>query len=201
MSGAGPDAGAVGEIPLFPLHAVLFPEGELLLRVFEPRYLDMVTRCMKQGAPFGVVLISAGEEIGPAAECRSLGTLARILDWDRGKDGLLSVTCGGGDRFRVLERRVARDQLTLARVETLPPDTRLAVPGEFHGLVELLRELLRRDAREDGPPDPRFDDAGWVSFRLLERLPLKLSQRQAFLELDDPVQRLERLAGLLGMQH
>jgi Lon protease-like protein len=190
------------EAPLFPLHAVLFPEGELQLRIFESRYLDMISRCLKQDAPFGISLITEGEEVGQAADSHELGTLAHIRDWDQGRDALLSISCSGGRRFRIVDRRVQSNQLTLARVETLAADRLLPVPAEFQELVELLQELQQRDTAPDKPlPEGRFDDAGWVSFRLAERLPLKLAQRQLLLQLDDPVQRLERLTGLLGMQH
>ncbi|MGZ3241958.1 MAG: LON peptidase substrate-binding domain-containing protein, partial [Burkholderiaceae bacterium] len=47
-------------VPLFPLNAVLFPNGILPLKVFETRYIDMIKECMKQETPFGVVLIKSG---------------------------------------------------------------------------------------------------------------------------------------------
>ena len=87
------------EVPLFPLNTVLFPGGPLPLRIFETRYLDMVSRCMKDDLPFGVLLIREGAEVGPAATC-DVGTLARIVDWYQGSDGLLGVTAIGTERFR-----------------------------------------------------------------------------------------------------
>ena len=88
-------------VPLFPLNTVLFPGGPLPLRVFETRYLDMVSRCMKEGEPFGVVLLAEGSEAGAAGGVSTLatGTLATIFDWYQGNDGLLGITALGGDRF------------------------------------------------------------------------------------------------------
>ena len=54
-------------LPLFPLKTVLFPDGVLPLKVFEARYVDMVRECMKSDAPFGVVLIRSGQEVGAAS--------------------------------------------------------------------------------------------------------------------------------------
>ncbi|HEY0954527.1 MAG TPA: LON peptidase substrate-binding domain-containing protein, partial [Roseateles sp.] len=51
------------ETPLFPLRSVLFPGGHLPLRIFEPRYLDMIQRCHAQGQPFGVVALTEGHEV------------------------------------------------------------------------------------------------------------------------------------------
>ena len=62
------------QVPLFPLNTVLFPGGPLPLRIFEPRYLDMISACMKDDAPFGVLLIRDGAETGPATTW-DVGTL------------------------------------------------------------------------------------------------------------------------------
>ena len=86
-------AGVV-RVPLFPLSTVLFPGGPLPLRIFEARYVDMISRCMKDDSPFGVVLIREGDEVGPA-KTHDIGTLARIVDWYQGSDGLLGVTARG----------------------------------------------------------------------------------------------------------
>jgi Lon protease-like protein len=42
----------------------------------------------------------------------------------------------------------------------------------------------------------RLDDAAWVGHRLAEILSIPLADKQLFLELDDPIQRLDRLAPL-----
>ena len=109
------------DLPLFPLHTVLFPGGPLPLRIFEPRYLDMVSRCLREDRGIGVVLIREGSETGPAPEVHDLGTLGRIHYWNRRDDGLLGVTLVGGRRFRILASTVQPDQLVCARVELLPP--------------------------------------------------------------------------------
>jgi len=82
-------------VPLFPLHTVLFPGGPLPLRIFEARYLDMVSDCLKRDRGFGVVLIEQGREVGEAASCHEVGTLARIIDWDKRDHGLLEIICQG----------------------------------------------------------------------------------------------------------
>ena len=99
------------EVPLFPLHTVLFPGGPLALRIFEPRYLDMVSECLRNDQPFGVCLIQSGNEAGVAASPHLTGTFARIVDWQSGDDGLLSISARGEQRFHVQETRIERDQL------------------------------------------------------------------------------------------
>src|SRR5512144_1891243 len=114
------------ELPLFPLNTVLFPGGVLPLRIFEPRYLNMVSECMKADHGFGVVAIQEGSETGIAASFQKIGTLARIADFDRLEDGLLGITCQGGQRLQVMSHRVQADQLILGRVNFLPDDPPLS---------------------------------------------------------------------------
>src|SRR5574337_617727 len=90
-------------LPLFPLNTVLFPDGWLPLRVFEARYMDMVSRVMREGGSFGVCLIAAGGEVGEAAVPRLVGTEARIETWDMPQPGLLHIGARGGRRFAVAD--------------------------------------------------------------------------------------------------
>jgi len=185
-------------IPLFPLNTVLFPGGVLPLRIFEPRYLTMVSRCLREDSPFGVVLIQEGSEAGEEIpECYAVGTLARIIDWNRLPDGLLGVSATGGERFRVLTQAVAADRLISAEVERLPAEP----PAEFPPGCESLVRLLERVMESAGPigawQDPALDDPAWVGHRLAEILPLPLPVKQQLLELDDAVERLRRLHQLV----
>ena len=68
-------------IPLFPLNTVLFPQGVLPLRIFEPRYLDMISDCLKNNTGIGVVLIREGKEVGSAASTYDVGTMSEIHYW------------------------------------------------------------------------------------------------------------------------
>lgn len=180
-------------IPLFPLHTVLFPEGPLPLRVFEPRYLDMISSCLKQGIGFGVCLIREGNEVGQAATTYEMGTLATIQDWHARHDGLLGITVVGGQRFRIVGEEVGRNQLVTAEVEFLPPEPVAEVPEEYLHLTDLVKRIIEKVRHRYEALPARYGDAGWVGFRLAELLPLQLTQKQYFLQLNDPIQRLERL--------
>lgn len=188
-------------IPLFPLHTVLFPGGPLPLRVFEPRYLQMIGDCLRNEGCFGVCLISDGREVGEAATPHDTGTTARIIDWHQRHDGLLGITARGERRFRVLAREVQRNQLTVAKVELLPDDAELEVPDKYLPLAELVRRILDQAGHYYADLPRRYGDAAWVGYRLSELLPLSLPRRQYLLEIEDPVARLEQLFDLLeGME-
>ena len=175
---------------------MLFPGGRLPLRIFESRYMDMAKACLKDGSPFGVCLIREGAEVGVPATPNSVGTLAKIVDWDMPQLGVLQVTARGERRFRILERRVQPDGLARGRVEILPEETDRVPPENLSRCVKLLERVMEQHPGLIERPH-RLDSCSWVASRLAELLPLPLDARQALLELDDARARLERLNALV----
>ncbi len=180
------------EIPLFPLNTVLFPGGLLPLRIFEVRYLDMISDCMRRQTGFGICAIRSGTEVGKAARCHRVGTLAAVTDFDRGEDDLLRVTVRGEQRFRIKDSRVERNQLQYARVSWLEEQD-APLPEERKPLVDLLGRLLHQAESPVSEMVPDFDSAGWVAGRLAELLPFAISDKQRLLETDSALERLEIL--------
>jgi len=185
-------------IPIFPLHSVLFPGGPLALRIFEARYLDMVSRCLRDESGFGVVLIRGGKEVGKAADVFDVGTLGQISYWEQRKDGLLGITVTGEQRFRILESEVQANQLRIAEVELLPNTGTMPLPEAYQHLATLLARILDELGHPYITLTRQYDDAEWVGARLAELLPLELEQKQRLLQLDDTLQRLERISELVA---
>lgn len=184
-------------LALFPLNVVLFPGGLLPLRIFEPRYLRMVSECLRSEQPFVVAPIVDGAEAGGVATTAKTGTLARIIDWEQGDEGLLHLLCSGEQCCGIGEVEIEADQLSRARIERLPLTSESRIPDELQWMVELLDELLEKLGEPFDRvhlPDP---GAGHVSARLAELLPLPMDEKMALLETLDPLDRLRRLAGLL----
>jgi Lon protease-like protein len=186
---------ALHELPLFPLGTVLLPGGPLALRVFEPRYLDMVARCLRGDNRFGVVAIREGAEVG-AATPYELGTSAEIVDWQREESGLLLIVAHGRDTFRARQTRRQPDGLYVGSVEWLEPLPPLALSSAHAPLAALLRQLVAELPIYRALPG-HFDDGVWVGSRLIELLPLALQRKQALLELRDAASRLDELAAAL----
>lgn len=180
-------------LPLFLLSSVVLPGGLFALRVFEPRYLDMISDCMKRDEGFGICLIRSGEEAGSPAMPYGTGTQVRIVDWDRQPDGLLGITVLGEEKFRIHELKVEDDGLVVGEVEPLPPEPAEPMPPEFDRLREVLRMILEQLEPTIHYADPQWDDARWVGGRLTELLPLTPRVRQFLLELDNPTARLVEL--------
>lgn len=183
-------------IPLFPLNVVLFPGGPLPLRIFETRYIDMIRKCMRESTGFGVVLIRAGAETG-LAQTYDVGTMARIVDFHQLQDGLLGLSCLGGQRFRINSRRRQPDGLNIAEVAELPAEDPTPMPERHAELAELLQSVLPQLGEAYQGIELHTDDAVWVGYRLAEILPMAPADKQQCLELDDPLRRLDLLAPLI----
>lgn len=195
-------------LPLFPLGTVLFPQSLLSLRVFEVRYLDMVRKCERAGAPFGVVALQSGSEVRKAAaaaeQLHAVGTLAGIARLQQVQSGLLHLQCEGQQRFRILDHRQLPHGLWMADVQLLPADARVAVPPHLRATAQALAQVLMQlharanDADHAHLPDAaRMNDCGWVANRWSELLPLPVALKQQLMALDSPLVRLELVADLL----
>src|SRR3978361_194548 len=81
--------------PMFPLGSVLFPSMPLPLRVFEPRYLAMLSEILPdEPSEFAVVLIERGSEVGGGEHSFPIGTIAQITDLDAAEDFIVLVAEG-----------------------------------------------------------------------------------------------------------
>jgi len=193
-------------VPLFPLKTVLFPGGVLPLKVFEQRYITMTKACLKDDKPFGVCLLTQGEEVAgaggtkTATEFASIGTLARITNWDMPQLGILHLRTEGATRFQIQSHTTAEDGLVIGQITPLAPEPTIALPDTYQPLSKLLELLIGRIGRENFPADLALGDASWVSYRLAELLPLPLNIKQSMLEINDCAVRLKALEQFLRQQ-
>jgi len=158
----------------------------------------MVRDCMREGSVFGVVLIAAGVEAGgPVERTAPVGTSARIIDFFPLPDGLLGIYCLGARKFRLLERRQRSDGLNLGKVLWLPEEPAVELPAHFERLGRLMSRVLPELGELYEAVEKRLDDAAWVSYRLAEILPVSLADKQDWLELDDPLERLALIDPLI----
>lgn len=208
---------ALQSLPLFPLGTVLYPGGLLPLRIFEVRYLDMVRKCHRHGAPFGVVALTQGSEVqrpsgaGPQGDAfaneafAAVGTLASITELSAPQPGLLVIRCTGLHRFSVTRSEKLKHGLWVGDVVGLPEDPPVAVPPDLQkvsdALQALVRSLQQRALPEEQMPVPRphrFDDCGWVANRWCEVLPLPITVKQQLMALENPLVRLELVDDFLA---
>lgn len=206
-----PEPLTLNALPLFPLGTVLYPGGVLPLRIFEVRYLDMIGKCHKHGAPFGVVALSQGSEVQrPQGDAfadeafDAVGTLATIQEFSVPQPGLMVIRCGGTQRFKVMRRERLKHGLWVADVERLAQDQRLPIPADLQHVADALGRLIttlqeRAVPADQMPMDSPYllDDCGWVSNRWCELLTVPLQLKQRLMALDNPLVRLELVSDLL----
>jgi uncharacterized protein len=194
-------------LPIFPLNSVLFPGGMLSLRIFETRYLDMISECMRTQTPFGVCLITQGDEVGFAADHVEVGCLAQITDFDQEQPGILKIAAVGTKRFKVLSRKIDSTRLVRAHVELIAEDFVAEVPPSMVNCVTLLQQIIQ-DLTKTEPetlarviPTPHaLDSSGWIANRLSEILPVPTVAKQRLMEMPDPLSRLSLINSYLKQQ-
>lgn len=184
-------------IPLFPLSAIVLPGGRLPLQLFEPRYLDMLATCMREGRGFVVLLLRDGHKADSGAVFYDIGTYVRIIDFQQLDNGLLGITAEGQWKVAVSRSWQAPDGLNLGDAEQLPEEPEDALPTAHSELAAVLRALLRHPAINRLDLEVDFSSAREVGWRLTELLPLDGQEKQRLLEYQDPLARLDRLASLL----
>ena len=184
--------------PLFPLNTVLFPGCILDLQIFEARYLDMVSACMRRGEGFGVVALLEGREVGEAARRFSnLGCEALIRDFQQRPNGLLGIRVEGGRRLRVGEVSVQADQLTLAEVSWLDEAEDAPLLAEHADLAALLSALAEHPLVAGLSMGGVVAGQQALANQLAYLLPFSIEQKLQLLQLDAPLQRLELIQHLL----
>ncbi|WP_444937361.1 LON peptidase substrate-binding domain-containing protein [Microbulbifer sp. JMSA004] len=180
------------QIPLFPLSVPLYPGVTLPLRIFEQRYIHLVSESMKTNSGFGIVLIRSGGEVGRASVW-PLGVYVDIVDWGQGEGGLLNVEVKGRRRFRIVHTRRAEDDLLLGDVEWIPDEDEKPIPADCDGLLSVLEELKERAQSLSLKFEP-VESADSLSWQLAQLLPLEDKVRTDLLAVEDPLMRLATIA-------
>lgn len=197
----------LNNLPLFPLGSVLYPGSVLPLRIFEVRYLDMIRRCIENGAPFGVVGLTQGVEVTKPGQNESfaqVGTLAVVTHHEAPQPGLRVIRCLGQQRFRTSRIERLKHGLWIADVSYLPEDSAVQVPQEldscrvlFESVLTKMSNDVKADLYRGQAGEAQLSDCSWLANRWCQLLPLPPEMKQRLLELDSPLIRLELVSDLL----
>lgn len=191
------------DLPLFPLKLVLFPRMPLPLHIFEPRYREMISVCLREEIGFGVVLIKEGEEVGEAAEPYNVGTVARILEAKKLPDGRMNLVAMGVVRFRILQTSKQHEYLSadVERWEDELGDTGV-LPRVTHVAHQLFIEYTAdlMELANSEPPSKQLVaplDPQVLSFTIAANLQIPNEEKQCLLEMDSIEERLRYEVTLL----
>jgi uncharacterized protein len=193
------------DLPLFPLNSVLFPQARMPLHIFEPRYREMIDRCLEEDLAFGVLLIKEGEEVGGPATPHEIGTLARIVDVARLDDGRMNIIVAGVTRFKLREQHTDRAYLT-GRIQLLPDENVDLKKAEraaqhtgalFEKYVAAVRSIAESDETTEKEALELPKDPTVLSYAIAAGLPISMSDKQTLLATPTTVQRLRRESAYL----
>lgn len=186
---------------LFPLTTVVFPGGIMPLRIFEPRYLDMVSMCMKTSTGFGVCAAEPATSNDAFRRPRAIGTLVDIVDFDRLDDGNLGITVEGQRRFEVLSTRQTDNGLWWGRISFIDETVDSACPIEFSQLKDVAAALIEQVGLPYEKRGTAYDSASWLSARLTELLPFDAATKHDLLATNDPLERLRRIRPMIEIEN
>lgn len=184
------------QLPIFPLSTIVLPGGLLPLRLFEPRYIDMVKTCFKTESGFGVCLIQDGHEVGVPAKPYPQGTTVSIVDFDQGSDGLLHITAQGLQEFNLLSYEVNEAGLNIGQIELIDTGDATEMGPEYAELSQKLAIILQYVEPNITYDEKRLDEPDWVCRRMLELLPLSAPSKFELLQLPSNKARLDALLAL-----
>lgn len=191
-------------LPMFPLGNVIFPYSAVPLRVFEPRYLDLLATVGEGSGEFGSVLIERGFEVGGGDARFSVGTRVRIVGSSDLEDGHKAIVVAGTDRIRIVEW-LPDDPHPWAMVELLPDVTeRFDVSELIDGVSARLQRVMAL-ASELGADTSELDlsvseDPIAASFQLSALTPVTSLDSYELLSAASVDERLELAAKLLDEQ-
>lgn len=184
-------------LSVFPLNAIVCPRGRIPLRIFEPRYIDMVRNCLRQDEPFVVTLLTPSGEGQRPFYC--LGTLVKIVDFgEMFQNGILNIVVEGQVQVNLINPHQQENGLWVAEVKENKMEAYASMPEEFDDLSLVLKALIKHPFVKELDMHINFDDAREVSWRLTELLPLGNEQKQHLYELSDPQLRLAKIADQLS---
>lgn len=179
---------------LFPLKSILLPGCVIDLQIFEARYLDMLSRCFKQGESFLIVALESGPETGSGdLRFNALGCEAQIIDWQQRENGLLGIRVEGRRRGRIESADVAEDGLVSGHISWLAEQADAPLLAEHDDLMVLHEALMQHPLAQGlGLPDVAGSQQR-LSYQLAFLLPFSLDQKVALLNIDDPRTRLRQV--------
>jgi Lon protease-like protein len=189
------------DLRLFPLNTVLFPGMRLPLHIFEERYRIMIGECLEEEAPFGVVLIRSGAEVGAGAIPYEVGTTARIVQVERLDDGRMNLLTIGRERFRIAAvqstQPYLRGEVTLLEQQPAGEEGRAVLPRAEELFSEYLRtHLALADQWTRGVTLP--DDPGDAADFVAARLDVPPHTKQDLLEELSPDTRMARALEIIA---
>ena len=180
-------------IPLFPLKSIVLPGGIFPLRIFERRYLDMVTECIKSNEGFCISLVKKEEPDTYVKDIFEYGSWVNISDWDKLQDGLLGITVEGKNIVKISNAILDKENLLRGEIKKLDSEKEYLIPQKYLVLSKFYKKIYPNLKNFINFKEERFADASWIGYRLTELLPIELELKADLISTTDAIERLEKI--------
>lgn len=193
-------------IPLFPLSSLLFPSGRMALQIFEPRYMDLIKRCLRDNSGFGIVGIESGAEVTSAdlsatpaspgvvpPQLFSIGVMANIVDWHGLEHGRIGIVVEGSKRFELGKTQVQDDYLMTGEVNYLPDQEEILLPTAYADFAGMLKQLALHPTVAKLGASFSYTSANHVAYSLAQLLPLDREDKFRLLNCDNALEVLAKI--------
>ena len=179
--------------PIFPLRSIVLPGGLFPLRIFERRYLDMVTECIKNNHGFCISLVKEEIPNPYVTKVYEYGSWVKIYDWNKLDDGLLGITVEGRDIVKVSNTSLDPENLLRGKIEKLDSEKAYLIPQKYTTLSKFYKKIYPGIKTFIHYKEERFADASWVGYRLTECLPIDLETKCDLIGTSNAIERLEKI--------
>ncbi|MED5274959.1 MAG: LON peptidase substrate-binding domain-containing protein [Pseudomonadota bacterium] len=179
--------------PIFPLRSIVLPGGLFPLRIFERRYLDMVTECIKNNEGFCISLVKKEEPDLYVKDVFEYGSWVEITDWNKLQDGLLGITVEGKNIVKTSNTSLDKENLLRGKIEKLGLEKEYLIPQQYIVLSKFYKKIYPNLKDFMSFKQERFSDASWIGYRLTELLPIELELKADLISTSDAIERLKKI--------
>ncbi len=179
--------------PIFPLRSIVLPGGLFPLRIFERRYLDMVTECIKNNEGFCISLVKKEEPDLYVKDVFEYGSWVEITDWNKLQDGLLGITVEGKNIVKISNTSLDKENLLRGKIKKLDLEKEYLIPQQYLVLSKFYKKIYPNLKDFMSFKQERFSDASWIGYRLTELLPIELELKADLISTSDAIERLKKI--------
>jgi len=180
---------------IFPLKSIILPGGQFPLRIFERRYIDMVKECLKKNTGFVIALTKKDAEY--ISSVYEYGCYVEIVDWSQLDGGLLGITVEG--KKIVTLNNYKLDESNLLKGDAIDIDISIdyLIPQKYQILSKFYKKIYPEIKAYIFHNKSKYNDANWISFRLIECLPIEISDKADLISTHEPLERLEKILHII----
>jgi Lon protease-like protein len=179
------------DIPIFPLKSIILPGGQFPLRIFERRYLDMIRDSLKTNSGFVIALTKKDADY--ISSVHDYACYVEIVDWSQLDGGLLGITVEGKSLVTLSNCKLDETNLLKGNAQEIKIGIDHLIPKKYQILSKFYRKIYPEIKAYIFHNKSKYNDANWIGFRLIECLPIEISDKADLIATNEPLDRLEKI--------